>query len=331
MRRRDIHLNGLRAGLHRASQKGKKQNHRGPGSFQEESPRCSSKCSTEVYIEIAVGRRAVSLGMPFLCLTVTALTPGLGARMAGKLLGAIGSSDRTFNASLTALESHCLNRPRNGCKSSAQPLSWDEPEYPQRLREIYDPPPLPYVRGNIELLDRHPISVVVRDVRPPRGIKWQHVRQRIWPIAGWARFPARRIFRFAIASSRDVAGCGGRRRCAITGSLITARLAMEFGREVYSRAGKRDTTHQLWPNQLIKQGAKLVTGWEGVIEELPTSVRAERLPVETATSESAARRGEFGAGRTDLVQSFYKTGILPPGRASRTFWPDFLRSLGRPI
>jgi hypothetical protein len=166
--------------------------------------------------------------MPFLCLTVTALTPGLGARMAGKLLSAIGSSDRTFNASLTALESHCLNRPRNGCKSSAQPLSWDEPEYPQRLREIYDPPPLPYVRGNIELLDRHPISVVVRDVRPPRGIKWQNVRQRIWPIAGWARFPARRIFRFAIASSRDVAGCGGRRRCAITGSLITARLAMEF-------------------------------------------------------------------------------------------------------
>ena len=37
-----------------------------------------------------------------------ALTPGLGARMAGKLLGARGSPDRIFNASLTELESHRL-------------------------------------------------------------------------------------------------------------------------------------------------------------------------------------------------------------------------------
>lgn len=39
-------------------------------------------------------------------------------------------------------------------------LTWDEPEYPQRLREIYDPPPLLYVRGNVELLNRHLISIV---------------------------------------------------------------------------------------------------------------------------------------------------------------------------
>jgi len=38
-------------------------------------------------------------------------------------------------------------------------LTWDEPEYPQRLREIYDPSPLLYVRGNIELLNRHLISI----------------------------------------------------------------------------------------------------------------------------------------------------------------------------
>jgi hypothetical protein len=36
------------------------------------------------------------------------VTPGLGARMAGKLLGAMGSPDRIFNASLTELESHRL-------------------------------------------------------------------------------------------------------------------------------------------------------------------------------------------------------------------------------
>jgi DNA processing protein len=55
---------------------------------------------------------------------------------------------------------------------------------------------------------------------------------------------------------------------------------------------------------LIKQGAELVTGWEGVIEELPTSVRAERLPVETATSESAARRRELAPAERTLYNLF---------------------------
>jgi len=36
---------------------------------------------------------------------------------------------------------------------------------------------------------------------------------------------------------------------------------------------------------LKKQGAKLVTGWEDIVEELPTSVRAELMPVETASAE----------------------------------------------
>ncbi len=39
-------------------------------------------------------------------------------------------------------------------------LTWDEPEYPARLREIYDPPPLLYVLGKVELLSKHVISVV---------------------------------------------------------------------------------------------------------------------------------------------------------------------------
>ena len=37
-----------------------------------------------------------------------ALTPGLGARMTGKLLRAIGIPEAIFNASLTGLESHRL-------------------------------------------------------------------------------------------------------------------------------------------------------------------------------------------------------------------------------
>jgi DNA processing protein len=60
---------------------------------------------------------------------------------------------------------------------------------------------------------------------------------------------------------------------------------MEFGREVYGIPGNATQPSSFGPNQLIKQGAKLVTSWEDVVEELPTEVRAELIPVETATTE----------------------------------------------
>ena len=73
-----------------------------------------------------------------------------------------------------------------------------------------------------------------------------------------------------------------------SGSLITARLAMEFGREVFGVPGNATQPTSFGPNQLIKQGAKLVTSWEDGIEELPTPVRAELLPVESASAEQRA-------------------------------------------
>jgi hypothetical protein len=55
---------------------------------------------------------------------------------------------------------------------------------PQRLREIYDPPPLLYVRGNIELLNRHQISVVGSRRPPPYRNQMAERPARDWPIAG---------------------------------------------------------------------------------------------------------------------------------------------------
>ena len=73
-----------------------------------------------------------------------------------------------------------------------------------------------------------------------------------------------------------------------SGSLITSRLAMEFGREVFGVPGNITEPGSFAPNQLIKQGAKLVTGWEDVIEELPTEIRAELFPVEATSAEERA-------------------------------------------
>ena len=70
-----------------------------------------------------------------------------------------------------------------------------------------------------------------------------------------------------------------------SGSLITARLAMEFGREVFGVPGNATQAVSFAPNQLIKQGAKLVTGAEDVIEELPTPVRAALVKAEEPEAE----------------------------------------------
>ncbi len=39
-------------------------------------------------------------------------------------------------------------------------MNWQEAGYPQRLLEIYDPPPLLYVRGDPQILNRHAIAIV---------------------------------------------------------------------------------------------------------------------------------------------------------------------------
>jgi DNA processing protein len=57
-------------------------------------------------------------------------------------------------------------------------------------------------------------------------------------------------------------------------SLITARLAMEFGREVLGVPGNVTQAVSYAPNMLVKLGVKLVVDAEDVIEELPTAVRA---------------------------------------------------------
>jgi DNA processing protein len=69
-----------------------------------------------------------------------------------------------------------------------------------------------------------------------------------------------------------------------SGSPITARLAMEFGREVFGIPRNITQEVSFAPNQLIRQGAKLVTDAEDVIEELPTPVRAALVQAESAGS-----------------------------------------------
>jgi DNA processing protein len=296
------------------------------------------------------------------------MTPGLGSRLTGKLLRQFGSPAHVFRASLTELEAcHLPAAParaiqsKHGHKDAEEELAqvrklgcrllnWDEPEYPQRLLEIYDPPPLLYVRGDASVLNRHSISMVGTRRPTPYGIQVAErlghdlAERGITIVSGMARgidslahqgacrashgapvgvlgtgvdviYPKenKKIFaevekRGALISefplgthpapenfpvrNRVVAGMSLGvvvvQGAQYSGSLITARLGMEFGREVYGVPGNVTVEVSFAPNQMIKQGAKLVTSWEDVIEELPTEIRAELFPVQATTSAERA-------------------------------------------
>ncbi len=293
------------------------------------------------------------------------LTPGLASRLSARVLRRFDSPDGVFRATLSDLESCHLPAPvaqsivkKEAFKRAEKELTgvqkiagcsllnWTEPEYPQSLLQIYDPPVMLYVRGDPQVLNLPSLSIV--GTRRPTLYGTQ-MAQRLGRdlaarglviVSGMARgidaighqgamdahgraigvlgtgidvcYPKENkklyekvLERGAIISefplrthpapenfpirNRIVAGLplgvvvveGAQ----YSGSLITARLAMEFGREVFGVPGNVTQPVSFAPNQLIKQGAKLVTSAEDVIEELSTPIRAALLQAEKPEAE----------------------------------------------
>ncbi len=115
---------------------------------------------------------------PLLEWLAISLTPGLGPTKARRLVEHFGTPEAVFRASLTELEStgiQAVSAQSLATGKSAElareeiataaaadvtMLSMDDPSYPPRLKEIYDPPLILRVRGNPEVLTKPGIAMV---------------------------------------------------------------------------------------------------------------------------------------------------------------------------
>jgi DNA processing protein len=116
-----------------------------------------------------------------------ALTPEMGPTRIARAVSHLGAAERAFEASLTELEGAGMpsraaqfvfdERARAAAEDEAKRIdetggrfiTRQDPEYPQRLLEIYDPPAILWLRGDPALLERPGIAVVGTRQPSPYG------------------------------------------------------------------------------------------------------------------------------------------------------------------
>ncbi|MFC1751895.1 DNA-processing protein DprA [Thermoproteota archaeon] len=131
-----------------------------------------------------------------------------------------------------------------------------------------------YPQSNLKLFNRIiEKGCVVSEYPPGIGPKAFHFPQRNRIIAGL---------------SKGVLVCEANEK---SGALITARLAGDYGREVFAVPGSIFSSSTVGPHKLIQTGAKLVTGYEDIVNEFNYLFRAPRKSLFSQSQEN--NRVEF--------------------------------------
>jgi DNA processing protein len=306
------------------------------------------------------------------------LTPQMGPTRCARTVRRLGGAERVFAASLTELEgtgmpaeaaqfvfdgrarSAAVDEASRTAEQQAVYLTPEDEAYPSRLLEIYDPPAVLWVRGDVRQLSRAGIAVVGTRHPTPYGAGMAEVlsrdlaRRGMVVMSGMARgvdtcahkgaldaggatvavwgtgidviypkenkrlaeqivaqggavvsefplgtFPAPQNFpiRNRTLSGMSV-GVLVVEAAEYSGTRITARCALEQGRDIYAVPGNATNKNSWGPNTLIKQGAKLTATWEDIWEDLASQVRVQLEDEMQAQLRGAEGANESFAGQT---------------------------------
>jgi DNA processing protein len=283
---------------------------------------------------------------------ILSLADGLGCRSANRLLEAYPSPASILAAPQAELMGrgipeiivHSLQSQEtrrraelelgNCLQNGIHLLAQDDPEYPKLLKEIYDPPIILFVKGDVKCLNTPAVAIVGSRRATPYGVNTAERIARdlasrgVLICSGLARgidtaahrgaLEARGLTAAVLGSGLNVIYPKENKRLAqqiekqgcvvsefplnvgpvpqnfpirnriisglclgvclveaaeFSGSLITARMALEQGREVFAVPGNITSRNSFGPNLWIKQGAKLVQDWQDVVEEFPRSLK----------------------------------------------------------
>jgi DNA processing protein len=287
--------------------------------------------------------------------------PGVGARTVAKLLEQFGTPSVIQGASVAQLAAVGLKADSIAAIKNLHPpllpvvqqwlrqpnthlLTVTDPRYPPQLADIHDPPPLLYVRGEVQLLSEPQIAIVGSRNPTPGGaeITQEFARHltgyglivtsglaqgidgaahlgalengrtiavfgtgldRVYPAAH--RTLARQIAENGALVSEFPPGCEPlaqnfpRRNRLISGlslgvlvteaalksgSLITARTALEQGREVFAVPGSIRNPLARGCHALLRDGAKLVESAADILAELAPLLRVALTATATAVA-----------------------------------------------
>lgn len=243
------------------------------------------------------------------------------------------------------LEKELCELPRIG----ARLLRWTDEDYPPNLREIADPPPYLFVRGDMRFREARGVAVVGARAASDAGrrmaqrLAMELAAKQFVVVSGLARGIDGEAHQGALdggGRTLAVMGCGvdviyppEHRKLAEaivatggaliselplgtqplaenfptrnrilsglclgvviveaaekSGSLITARMALEQNRQVFAVPGSPLSGKTRGSNRLLKQGAKLVECVEDVIEELAPQLG---LPYRSAQGETQVKK-----------------------------------------
>lgn len=133
-------------------------------------------------------------------------------------------------------------------------------------------------------------------IYPPQNIQLtQKIRQQGLVITEYPMRTKPDAFRFP-ARNRIIAGMS----CGVvvveaakkSGSLITAQMALDFGREVFAVPGQVDSPKSVGTHWLLQQGAKLVQRSDDIIEELQIDLSSQPEQEESFVQKMVSEKGE---------------------------------------